>query len=224
MESVFQSGTKCGGSSPNKFAQARILHQHVCEVLLEAHQSLQASSKELLLQLPQWQQVQSTQHRNAAARLKKLCDSAKLLDAEEDFTARANSDVAQLCAENIVQWQNFLTSVSGKPTVHQHLAKKHHTLRVRRFAEAFFVVDNPRHSAAGCYDANYQNYLAISELARRSKYLVTLPPLPVHCVALDGDQTTMPIIFEDQYQDTLEFARRRSVAAVGRKSGSGKAS
>lgn len=144
----------------------------------------------------------------------------QLMDIEEDFTAKANSDVAQLCAENIVQWQNFLQTVCCKATVHQHLAKKHHLLRVKRFAEAFFVVDNPRHSAAGCYDANYQNYLTISELARRSKYLSSLPPLPVHCPALDGDQTTMPIIFEDQYQDTLEFARRRSVAA-GKKAGSG---
>lgn len=90
---------------------------------------------------------------------------------------------------------------------------------MKRFSEAFFVVDNPRQSAAGCYDANYQNYLAVSEMVRRSRYLASLPPLPVMCVELDGDLTTMPIIFEDQYQDVAEFARRRS--GTSRKSGSG---
>lgn len=92
--------------------------------------------------------------------------------------------------------------------------------QVRRFAEAFFVVENPRPSAAGCYDANYQSYLAVSELVRRSRYLAALPPLPVTCPENDGDVATIPIIFEDQYQEVSEFARRRNMSSA-RKAGSG---
>ena len=54
-------------------------------------------------------------------------------------------------------------------------------LQVKRFAEAFFVIDNPRPSASGCYDSNYQNYVLVSEAVRRSRYFNLLPPLAIEC-------------------------------------------
>lgn len=78
---------------------------------------------------------------------------------------------------------------------------------MKRFAEGFFVLENPRTSAWGCYDANYQSYQAVSEAARRSRYLATLPPLPVHCPELDGDLHSLPLIFEDQYVDMKQRHR-----------------
>lgn len=109
--------------------------------------------------------------------------SLQALDNEDDFAAKANSDVAQLCAECILYWRRTL-STANQISVHALLAKKHHTLRVKRFAEGFFVIDNARHLATGTLDSNYQNYGNICEMARRSKYLSSLPPLPVHCVPL----------------------------------------
>jgi hypothetical protein len=53
------------------------------------------------------------------------------VEVEEEFVAMANSDIAQLCAENILLWQQFLEAFSCKDPVHQHLARHHHHLRVR---------------------------------------------------------------------------------------------
>ncbi|XP_064082168.1 protein FAM135A-like isoform X2 [Macrobrachium nipponense] len=143
-------------------------------------------------------------------------DRTRAVDCEEDFLVVANSDIAQLCAENILLWQHFLSVVMSSEPVRQYLARQHHIQRVKRFAEAFFVIDNPRPSASGCYDSNYQNYVVVSEAVRRSRYFNSLPPLAIECVEMDGDATTLPIIFEDQYQHVAEFARRRSI--VSRKS------
>ncbi|XP_073842594.1 uncharacterized protein [Musca autumnalis] len=106
-------------------------------------------------------------------------------------------------------WRRVLIA-STQPSVHTLLAKKHHILRVRRFSEGFFVMENPRHTAAGCYDSNYQNYVAISEMARRSRYMQSLPPLPVHCTPIDGDTNSMPLIFEDRYVEPNKFTRKRT--------------
>ncbi|KAF2360928.1 Protein FAM135 [Trinorchestia longiramus] len=152
---------------------------------------------------------------------KRTSQRNRTVECEEDFLVAANSDIANLCAENILLWQYFLTVVAGSEPVRQHLSRQHHVQRVgssavKRFAEAFFVVDNPRPSATGCYDSNYQNYAAVTEAVRRSRYFHLLPPLPIECPEMDGDVNSLPVVFEDQYQHVAEFARRRSI--VSRKS------
>ncbi|CAL4097840.1 unnamed protein product, partial [Meganyctiphanes norvegica] len=223
------STIKCGGgggsnSSSWRLAQARATHRTICTLLLAAHTALAAQLETIAAIMPPWaanpiSAAQSTPPTPHPTRLKvdNLSDVAKsVVDCEEDFLVAANSDIAQLCAENILLWQHFLTVAIGSEPVRQHLARQHHMQRVKRFAEAFFVVDNPRPSASGCYDSNYQNYVIVSEAVRRSRYFNLLPPLAVECVEMDGDLTSLPVIFEDQYQHVAEFARRRSI--VSRKS------
>lgn len=65
----------------------------------------------------------------------------QLIESEEEFAAVANSDIAQLCAEKILLWQQFLDVFSCKYPVHQYLAKIHHQLRVR-ISQYYFQITN----------------------------------------------------------------------------------
>ncbi|XP_011334677.2 uncharacterized protein LOC105277768 isoform X1 [Ooceraea biroi] len=194
-----ETTTRCVGST-TRVQHARLVQQEVTRLLLAARESLLNDLSDLARLLPSWQQRALELAQNTHKEI------TKLMDSEE-------TDIAQLCAQNIVLWQHFLEAFSGREAVHQHLARVHHQLRVKRFAEGFFVLENPRTSAAGCYDANYQSYQAVSEAARRSRYLASLPPLPVHCPELDGDLHSLPLIFEDQYAD-MQQRHRNSVPSM----------
>ena len=50
--------------------------------------------------------------------------------SEEDLMAVANSDIAQLCAELIILWQQFMELACRREQVRRSLARQHHTLRV----------------------------------------------------------------------------------------------
>lgn len=50
-------------------------------------------------------------------------------------------------------------------------------------------------------------YQEVSEDLRKSTYFNLLPPLEVECVEFDGDLNSLPILYEEHYQ---EMARRGS--------------
>ena len=82
-------------------------------------------------------------------------------------------------------------------------------LRVKRLSEAFFTTDYPLGQATHLET----NHSTIAEIIRKSNYLSLLPNLAVYCPALDGEPTTMPIIFEDRFttdKSTFSITKSRS--------------
>ncbi|GFS85048.1 protein FAM135A [Nephila pilipes] len=229
METVF-FGPQMGRSIPSttRLYRAHLVHWELCNILLLAHSCLCRKLLEYMTLLPPWQQLKLDSIENSSC-LENLSDFAKEchkhvksglapskeqllgpyegMDTEDEFLIKANSDIAQICGAIIILWQKFLEAVLGKEKIRQHLSRQRHFQRVKRFSEAFFIIERTRDSVLAPCDSSVEAYQEVSECLRKSAYLNLLPPLEVECVEFDGDLNSLPVVYEEHYQET---ARRGS--------------
>ncbi|XP_035300083.1 protein FAM135B [Cricetulus griseus] len=186
--------------SENCIQHAHKWHRDLCLMLLHAYQGLRLYFLVIMRDIPELPTME-LEALDVEETLSQLCSELQMLNNPEKIAEQISKDLTWLASHLMALWTQFLDTVTLHSQVTIYLTQEHHTLRVRRFSEAFFYMEHQKLAVLTFQENLIQTHSQLSLDIRNSEYLTSMPPLPAECLDIDGDWNTLPVIFEDRYVD-----------------------
>ena len=173
-------------------------HRVLCRRLLKTYSTLLQYFHFGMTFLPDYAQMRVSQP-DINSKLDVLSNEYDNMWIAQDLYSRMGDDLYLLSTELSMLWAQFLEQFIQEGFLVKHLRDEHHRQRVEHLAEAFFVEDHDWDEFCSPFDLTTSQYTSLANLVRGSSYYQMLSPLKVESVSIDGDPTSMPIIFEDRF-------------------------
>ncbi|XP_051878989.1 protein FAM135B-like [Pristis pectinata] len=195
-------------TSESCLQQAYRWHESLCRILLSAYKGLFCYFSTIMKQVPEMHQIQ-LEDCLIDETLSQLCVNLQMFSCPDKVAEQISKDLQQLCSCLAALWNQFRDSTTLQEDVTAFLRQDHHSLRVRRFSEAFFYMEHQKQMALTFQEHVIQSHSQIAAAVRNSSYLTSMPPLPIECLDIDGDWSNLPIIFEDRYEESISKANHK---------------
>ena len=177
---------------------ASFLHRKLCLQLLKLYEQLLAYYHSAVSCLPDWAQMRLSKP-DIHSKLDVLNNEFDLLATAEELYLRMGDDLYLLSTELSLLWLQFIDQFVYEAFLQNKLANEHHTYRVEHLKQAMFTEEHPWMSLCMSHELSTSQQSKMASEVKSSLYYQLIPPVNLECVAMDGDRSTMPIIFEDKY-------------------------
>lgn len=195
---------KSSNMQPNQTVDVRqkgnasFLHRKLCLQLLRLYEQMLTFYHKSISFLPDYAQMRLSKV-DIQGKLEVLNSEFDSLSTAEELYGRMGDDMYLLSTELSLLWTQFLEQFTFEEFLRTNLESVHHKMRIQHMREAFFTEDHPWLALCTSHELSASQQTRMGSMIKNSLYYQLIPPVDLACVSLDGDNSTMPIIFEDRY-------------------------